>query len=58
VSSATLSGESTPCELVAGDSRSEVGPTLAAPVPYIVIAGAIIGIDPLVRGRVSARRRG
>ena len=31
--SATLSGESAPFELVAGDSRSEVGPTLAAPVP-------------------------
>jgi purine-cytosine permease-like protein len=33
VPSATLSGESAPFELVAGDARSEVGPTLAAPVP-------------------------
>ncbi len=31
--SATLSGEPAPFELVAGDARSEVGPTLAAPVP-------------------------
>jgi putative hydroxymethylpyrimidine transporter CytX len=33
VPSAILSGEPAPFELVAGDSRSEVGPTLAAPVP-------------------------
>jgi nucleobase:cation symporter-1, NCS1 family len=33
VPTATLPGESAPFEVVAGDSRSEVGPTLAAPVP-------------------------
>ena len=33
MSSATIPREPAPFEIVAGDSRSEVGPTLAAPVP-------------------------